>query len=215
MKILSWNINCDYSNISTKVDIIISLIEVYNLDVIGLQEVIPEVYNLLFEKLHEKYTISNKQNKSFFNMIISRFCYPIEEINFTSTNMRRGFLVHKTDNLTFITTHLESIPININIRQSQVADIIKKIKINDGDDVIVFGDTNFIESKEIFGELHYIKPDTSDVYTYDSQLNNNATKPFRSNLDRFYTNISKLNVKKIDILLLYTISDHFPILLTI
>lgn len=43
MKILSWNVNNDYRNIKNKVDIIIKLLNKFDIDIIGLQEVIPEL----------------------------------------------------------------------------------------------------------------------------------------------------------------------------
>jgi endonuclease/exonuclease/phosphatase family metal-dependent hydrolase len=208
MIILSWNINNDYRDIIVKVAQIIDLLNTSNADVIGLQEVIPEVYDLLYKKIKNNYIISEKHSKSFFNIMISKFNYPIKTIDFVNTSMNRGFVIQKTKHITFITTHLESIPISKNVRSMQVDEIMNQIQ----GDVIVFGDTNFTETDELFGKLYYEMPNCSDIYTFDSDINKNAMPPFRSNLDRFYTNIS--NNKKVDILTDFNISDHFPILLT-
>ena len=52
-------------------------------------------------------------------------------------------------------------------------------------------------------DLNFINNDKNNfLFTYDSKFNDNATPPYRSNLDRFYTNINKeYNIKIINILL--------------
>lgn len=204
MKVVSWNINDDYRDINNKVSKIIKLLS--DADVIGLQEVRPDVYDILYNKLKDSYAISEKQDRSFFNVLISRFMYPIMTTKFKNTTMNRGFIAQKTDTMTFITTHLESGHMNKATRELQVKEIITNISGL----VTIFGDTNFTHDDEKFGSLRYLKHNNSNVYTYDSQLNRNAMPPYRSNLDRFYINNSS-NIGSVEILTDYRESDHFPI----
>lgn len=45
--IISWNINNDYRNINNKLEDILNLIKEFTPDMIGLQEVIPNLYDLI------------------------------------------------------------------------------------------------------------------------------------------------------------------------
>ena len=47
MIIISWNINNDYRNINNKLEDILNLIKEFTPDMIGLQEVIPNLYDLI------------------------------------------------------------------------------------------------------------------------------------------------------------------------
>ena len=47
MIIISWNINNDYRNINNKLVDILNLIKEFTPDMIGLQEVIPNLYDLI------------------------------------------------------------------------------------------------------------------------------------------------------------------------
>lgn len=204
MKVVSWNINDDYRDLNNKVSKIIELLS--DADVVGLQEVRPDVYDILYNKLKDSYVISEKQDGSFFNVLISRFMYPMVTTKFTNTRMNRGFITQKTDNMTFITTHLESGHMNKATRELQV----KEITANISGQVTIFGDMNFTHDDEKFGSLRYLKHTNNNIYTYDSQLNRNAMPPYRSNLDRFYINSSS-NIDSVEILTDYKESDHFPI----
>lgn len=146
MIILSWNVNNDYRGIHARINQILDLISASNADVLGLQEIIPKVYDLLYNKLKNYYTISVKQNKSYFSMMISKFKCPIKICDFATTGMNREFLMQKTDEVSFISTHLESMPTNKYVRKLQADQISEQIR----GPAIVFGDTNFTRSERVF-----------------------------------------------------------------
>ena len=214
MKIISFNINNDYRNIQENAVKIKNMIKSETPDIIGLQEITSPMYDeLLPFLLNLKYNVSSKSSRSYFNMMISKFSDTIIEIPFSTTSMSRSFLKQYVKDLdeTFITTHLESIGLNKLIREKQCLEICEVVSLSTY--FTVFGDTNFSqEDEDMGGGLTYIDPALKTVFTYDSQLNNNAQTPFRSNLDRFYTN--KSIDSKVDILINITFSDHFPIILT-
>jgi endonuclease/exonuclease/phosphatase family metal-dependent hydrolase len=232
MKILSFNVENDYRDDINKSKVIVDLVGKLDIDIIGLQEVTPNLYNYLNKQLiiynqtsSIKYNISNQlNNSSYFNVIISKYNSPIAIHEFNSTSMNRTYLSQEiNDNLLIITTHLESATESKNIRKKQVDEILEFIKLKNNENnkkkIIIFGDTNFSNMNETFDNLTYIIPHEQDIFSYDCILNNKTIRQVRTNLDRFYIypqllfdNNDTCNVK---ILKDIIISDHFPILLTI
>ena len=193
MKIISWNINNDYDyiDIDVKVQMIIELLNKIDVFVFGLQEVIPELYDKLYTRISKRqgliksYQISPKPSGvSYFTVLISIFGAPTEDIKFQNTQMGRSYLCQKLQHISFITTHLESLPMNISTRRNQITEILK---YNNKYPVIIFGDMNFTNKNERFGKLEFIdftkkyNNTQKNTYTYDSKLNKNATPPYRSN----------------------------------
>ena len=223
MKILSFNVNNDYRNTSENAEAIAGMIARSDPDIVGLQEVTPMMYDALFSVLKDRhgYNVSARQTRSYFNVMMSKFPDAISETAFTTTTMARTFLTQHVAALgaTFVTTHLESMPQNKSVRALQCLQICEHLR-RYGGPVTVFGDTNFChDDEDLCGcGLAYVESYTGgvDVFTYDSLLNPNASKPFRTNLDRFYTshNVTSHN-STLDILVDVTFSDHFPIVLTL
>ena len=54
MIIVSWNINNDYRDIDDKIHMIIELLNTKNIDMFGIQEVIPELYDKLYTRISKK-----------------------------------------------------------------------------------------------------------------------------------------------------------------
>ena len=212
MIIISWNINNDYRNINNKLEDILNLIKEFTPDMIGLQEVIPNLYDLIKDNkiIKNKYIISKKENKSYFNLLLSRYKNEIISVDFKDTNMNRNYILQKNEDINFINLHLESLPCNKEIRNLQINQLLQENKGN----LIIFGDTNYIFKDEKISDFQYLqKNDNKDVFTFDSKINRNAMPPFRSNLDRFYTNINIKNYE-LKILTNYISSDHFPLFLS-
>lgn len=212
MIIISWNINNDYRNINNKLEDILNLIKEFTPDMIGLQEVIPNLYDLIKDNkiIKNKYIISKKENKSYFNLLLSRYKNEIISVDFKDTNMNRNYILQKNEDINFINIHLESLPCNKEIRNLQINQLLQENKGN----LIIFGDTNYIFKDEKISDFQYLqKNDNKDVFTFDSKINRNAMPPFRSNLDRFYTNINIKNYE-LKILTNYISSDHFPLFLS-
>jgi endonuclease/exonuclease/phosphatase family metal-dependent hydrolase len=212
MIIISWNINNDYRNINNKLEDILNLINEFTPDMIGLQEVIPNLYDLIKDNkiIKNKYIISKKENKSYFNLLLSRYKNEIISVDFKDTNMNRNYILQKNEDINFINIHLESLPCNKEIRNLQINQLLQENKGN----LIIFGDTNYIFKDEKISDFQYLQNnDNKDVFTFDSKINRNAMPPFRSNLDRFYTNINIKNYE-LKILTNYISSDHFPLFLS-
>ena len=216
MKIISFNVNNDYRNIINNAQTIIEMINKHDPDIVGLQEITLAMYGALTNLLNKNYNISAKPKdaQSFFNVLLSKYSDEIINIPFTNTNMNRSFCMQHVESLneTFITTHLESCHINLQMRLLQCDELHKYINVNTKSNTF-FGDTNFRHDEQLnWPNFKYIESTTNDVYTFDSLLNKNATPPFRSNLDRFYTN--KVGTHCVDIFVDVTFSDHFPIMMT-
>lgn len=122
----------------------------------------------------------------------------IKTIPFDNTSMNRDCIVAVSplnSEVTFINTHLESCPINSSVRKKQLDEILKTYK-----NIILFGDLNFTNEDECAGSLKYLKQSNDDFYTYS----------YRTNLDRFYTDINFGH--RVKVLEHYKMSDHFPLL---
>jgi len=214
MRILSFNVNNAPQNAVTRINEVISLIEKLNPDIISLQEVLPQMYIELINQLRYKYYISEQPaNNSYFTVLLSKFSYPITYKSFRNSTMGRGYIIHNLPNLTIVCTHLDSLPISELIRKKQIAELLEIKNNNNNNNIIIFGDLNFTNPDETIKELKYLEPINKNMYTYDSLYNRNAVYPFRTNLDRFYTNIG--NRYQITILTGIKTSDHFPVVLDI
>ena len=148
MIIISWNINNDYRNINNKLeDIFANLIKEFTPDMIGLQEVIPNLYDLIKDNkiIKNKYIISKKENKSYFNLLLSRYKNEIISVDFKDTNMNRNYILQKNEDINFINLHKESLPCNKEIRNLQINQLLQENKGN----LIIFGDTNYIFMKKL------------------------------------------------------------------
>jgi exonuclease III len=214
MKILSFNVNDDYRNIKQNAFILSEYINNIKPNIIGLQEVNIQMYDELYNNLNNAYHFSDKNDERFFNVLLyNKKAVPnlVIKHSFINSSMNRHYLVLELDNITYITTHLESANINFKIRQKQIDEIFNSIDLNKN--IILFGDLNFTNIDEDIKNLNYLNYENNFLFTYDSKFNDNAIPPYRSNLDRFYTNINRpYDIKIINNIL---ISDHFPILLTI
>lgn len=218
MKILSWNINNSQTDIYNRTFEIIDFINEAKADIIGLQEVIKEMYIYIYSSLSDKYNISEMQDRNYFTILLVKKNLDknndIKTIDFSCTGMGRQFTYKTLDDITYITTHLESLPQNKRKRQYQVEDITDFVEEKKLDKVVIFGDLNYIFDDETINGFNYITHDIENindyVYTYDSTYNYNATPPYRSNLDRFY--VKNIDNCKVNLKTNHT-SDHFPIIL--
>ena len=219
MKIVSFNVNNDYRDILKNAKTIYDMITTYDLDVAGLQEITPSMYDalqVLLAKPEHPYHMSEKQSGSYFNVMISKFPDPFSVVPFSTTSMARSFVYQTVSQMTFVTTHLESAAQSQSVRAEQCRQVVDHLddRIKNKDiHVIVFGDTNFTAIEERVPGMTNIIPKSGGPFTYDSLLNPNAQPPFRSNLDRFYVTNPTM---KYDVTILTDVnfSDHFPILLS-
>ena len=213
MKIISFNVNNDYRNVKKNAQIIYDMILKHDPDVVGLQEVTPTMYDEL-RALNVSLQMSSKESQSYFNVMFSKYPDPIIKEPFKWSSMERSFLKQSISSLqtTHVTTHLESVACNANMRREQC----KQICDNISGSVIIFGDTNFSNNEETIDNMLYLAPTNNKYFTWDSLYNKNASPPFRSNLDRFY--VSPLNLSgcayNVAILTNVDFSDHYPIMLT-
>lgn len=211
MFLLTYNINNDYRDLELKAEAIWKLIQENDVEVAGLQEVTPDQFDQLIKQMPPGYRISDKCCQSFFMVLIWRGEEGICEYHpFVNSLMSRGFLVLQLSSGVFITTHLESGPKNYELRQKQCGEILDSLVVRP---TIIFGDMNFCDQNERFADLLYLKTHRSDLFTYDSHHNKNATPPYRSDLDRFYTRDEDIADWHTEILADSRFSDHFPVLI--
>ncbi len=211
MQILTFNINNSYRDVKNKAMKIIELILETDPEIIGLQEVIPDMYDILFENLNEIYDFSNKKTGMFFNLMMTKYSIKcdIKTMPFVNTSMNRDYIVASSPlfpGITFVTTHLESAPSNSAVREKQLDEILETRK-----NIFLFGDLNFVYETENVKNLKYLKQINDDIYTYDCDKNPNAYT-YRTNLDRFYSDLDYYSRVKVFAGML--VSDHFPVLLS-
>ena len=187
-------------------------------DVIFLQEVIPCVLAYIYQSIQEKYPhIHMDLDDDFYGTcIISKYELKNREIlKFKNTRMRRGLLKANINDITFVTTHLESEFGKLaNTKVNQLNDSIELLSNNNK--VILIGDTNLTPKNDKDLKLNdfydvYLKLDNSkdNKYTYDGVKNPFLKNKIRSRVDRVYS--KNVDVKSFDLEKEFIMSDHYGI----
>ena len=191
-------------------------------DVICLQEVIPCVLAYLYQSLKEIYPhIHMDLDEDFYGTcIISKYELKNREIlKFKDTKMRRGLLKADINDITFVTTHLESeFGKYANTKVNQLNNSIELLSINDK--VLLIGDTNLTPKNDKDLKLKdfydvYLKLDNTkeNKYTYDGVKNPLLSSKIRSRVDRAFS--KNIEVKTFDLEKEFIMSDHYGIKITI
>jgi endonuclease/exonuclease/phosphatase family metal-dependent hydrolase len=191
-------------------------------DIIFLQEVIPCVLAYIYQTLQEKYPhIHTDLEDDFYGTcIISKYELKNREIlKFKNTRMRRGLLKADVNDITFVTTHLESEFGKLqNTKVDQFNDSIELLSINDK--VFLIGDTNLTPKNDLQLNVRdfedaYLKLDNTkeNKYTYDGVENPFLNNKIRSRIDRTYT--KNIEVKSFDLEKEFIMSDHYGLKINI
>ena len=218
MKLLTYNVSNDYRGNNEKAKVVWEIIVGEQVDAVGLQEVTPVFYKELIRQIpdstreeeEDEYFVSECRDLVFITRTsISYRCTPFE-----NTVMNRGVLT--CDNYMgyrLINTHLESGPFNSEARVRQQEELFLHLLTETH--TLLFGDMNFCLPHERFRyPVYYLEPSDISIYSYDSTYNENAIKPYRTMLDRFYSN-AEIPSYLTRVLTHTTVSDHFPLLLLI
>ena len=189
-------------------------------DIICIQEVIAPVLSYLFKSLETIYPHihTSVENQGYGLAILSK--EPIHDrknMFFKYSNMNRGVIYGKINNIIIATTHLES-EFNKNnpYKIDQFNSLIKLL--SKYQKVILVGDTNLTkndESKINVDKFYdvYLNFDNSvnKLYTYDGKENPLLNNKIRSRVDRIYAkgdiNFESFNLEKEIIM-----SDHYAII---
>jgi endonuclease/exonuclease/phosphatase family metal-dependent hydrolase len=212
MKILTWNIDNDLINISERVLGIVDLLRSQDPDIICLQEVTKVVYDILINKLVDYiFTEYNNERSYTTIMAIKRGIdsqTSTSNIQLTST-MNREAIVYGTENLCIVTFHLESGPVNKQVRRLQINQILQSL--ND-DKVILCGDTNFIypDENQLLIQNNFTDYSPNEP-SYNYLENRRILGPYISYLDRVFAK----NVSVKTTLIKNQLSDHYCIIMLI
>jgi len=185
-------------------------------DIIFLQEVIPCVLAYIYQTIQEKYPhIHTDLEDDFYGTcIISKYELKNREIlSFKNTRMRRGLLKADINDITFVTTHLESEFGKLaNTKVNQFNDSIELLSSNNK--VLLIGDTNLTPKNDSQINLKdfsdaYLKLDNSkeNKYTYDGVKNPFLNNKIRSRIDRVFT--KNIEVESFDLEKEFIMSDHY------
>jgi endonuclease/exonuclease/phosphatase family metal-dependent hydrolase len=208
MRILNFNVQKENEDNAGKVSVISDLLTTHNPDVVGLQEVSPELYDLLFE-VKGDYIISEKNlTAPFFNVILSRYDTPFTSGNFTETVNNRGYLTQVTPYGLFVNVHLDSWPVNAELRSRQLLEIQTLYP----DAKVLFGTINFTEPEEVVpSPFVYCEKNSPEFFVYDSHKNVRALPYFRFDHSRVYV-ADPLITYDVTVLAQIKISNHCPLL---
>ena len=217
-KVMSYNLWFDTKDQVKRLESLLAVISEHDSDIICLQEVIPDVYNLLKRILKDyKYSYPKKIDKSYGCAIFSKYkANKCEEYVYYRSSMGRSLLTmqimvnkHK---ILVATTHYESLfkkkeENTVKLGQYNYSKEIldKEKKYNDL--VILCADTNILpkEEKQFFGghgercsdkngwhDCWEYNCNENIKYTYDYKTNENVknkgSMKFRSRLDRILYN---------------------------
>lgn len=209
LSVVSYNIWFDETDRNVRFDALLSLIKSNNPDIICLQEVVPEIYNLLKIQLSEYKYFFPKQIKYRYGCVIfSKYIIENEyDHYYPNSKMGRNLLAvnikyNSSINITIATSHFESLfdetnSNNVKLEQYMYAQNILNKLYDDGYPVILCSDTNILsnEEKYFFTDSRWndVFYDTSndvsyETYTYDTKENKNLItrniKEIRSRIDR-------------------------------
>jgi endonuclease/exonuclease/phosphatase family metal-dependent hydrolase len=219
MKLLTYNVNNDYRGNNEKATVVWNIIVGEQVDVVGLQEVTPAFYKELVRQIPD--SILEEEDEYFVSecrdlVFITRTSISYRFTPFENSVMNRGILT--CDNYMgyrLINTHLESGPFNSEARVRQQEELFPHLLTETP--TLLFGDMNFCLPHERFRyPIYYLEPSDISIFSYDSAYNENAIKPYRTMLDRFYSNVEIPSyLTRVLSQTKTTVSDHFPLLLLI
>jgi len=216
MKIMTWNIDNDQINVIERSKKLIEIINNINPDIICLQEVTLPMYNSLITYLIDyKHTLFDNSKSYNIMIFFKNNIENIEEISYKKLTslMSREVVIFKMKSITLINVHLDSSPINKDIRIKQI-DEIKQIINNDinvNNNIVICGDMNFIfEDETITNFIDYSPKEPS----YNYITNKRILGPWISRLDRVFSNNevknSEIYTKNVE-----EVSDHFILIFNI
>lgn len=209
ISVMTYNIWFDDKYIIERTNKIVQMIKNYGCDFVCLQEVRPNTYQILKQELSKLYEIFQSfitENLAYGSVVMCKkgICTIVEPYyyDFPVTKMGRklvGCEVSFKDpklNLHVMTTHLESMTGNADVRNQQFITIKEVIK--DMSNYIIGGDFNICSVKESV-ENNIAHSDIFDAwiemgcpnnikYTFDSKTNPNITGRYQSRLDRILYN---------------------------
>ncbi|KAK7874296.1 hypothetical protein R5R35_007776 [Gryllus longicercus] len=208
LSVISWNVDgLDGHNLKRRTKAVCKIIFQEQPDVVFLQEVIPETFRYISEKLPEYMCIQGNNVEYFTAVLLRRFTIYYDSHNiipFSGSRMGRNLIHVKAHvgklNLHFFNTHLESGIEFEDERKSQLKSLFEAVqKIPETESVIFGGDLN-MRDKEL-DSLGGIPPGIDDIwkicgsrkecqYTWDMQRNTNKEFPGRfkpkCRFDRLY-----------------------------
>lgn len=228
IRVLSYNIWFDAYRQHERLNSLIMTIDKIKPDVLCFQEVIPEVYETLQEKLPEyKFRFPNRLKLSYGSVIMSRHTMTqFYDEFYPETQMGRNLLavnIYKSEhNITIATSHFESIFNSVNTVKTSQYIYANRIldKLSDSMTPVIFcSDTNILPTEEKYffknsswNDSYNVKilelSESSDIitkfkldneYTYDTVKNSNlATRNIREIRSRIDRVMYKGNLKLLD-----------------
>jgi endonuclease/exonuclease/phosphatase family metal-dependent hydrolase len=171
LKLLTWNIDSDYFNLQARIDSIVGTILYLDLDIVCLQEVRRESFDILVEKL-SCYGNTGYLGGSFCNVIFFKNEPPkvnVKHLELTS-NMNRTAVILEINGYIIATTHLESSGFMKSERKIQINEILEYLKTivvdsdkflnknNSNSKIIICGDMNFRDDDETFNGYTSVTP---------------------------------------------------------
>ncbi|KAJ3589315.1 hypothetical protein NHX12_010160 [Muraenolepis orangiensis] len=203
LSLISWNVDgLDTDNLGERARSLCSYIVLYSPDVVFLQELIPS-YVLYLKKQAVSYTLIEGGEESYFTGMMLK---KSRIVPYTTTKMMRNLLIAQVtfqgQELSLMTSHLESCKDNSAERMKQLRLITQKIKEAPDNVTVLFGgDTNLRDAEvakvglpsgvmdvwEKLGRQEHCR------YTWDTKTNSNKRLPFacRCRFDRVYLRPAK------------------------
>ena len=209
MNILSWNIFMNPELIEKRTLDICNIIKKEDPDVICLQEVVPQTYNIIKKELPTYYLaynhiyINNSSSRTYGEMIMSKFEFT--ETSFQKLDSKQGRVVTwaTTNGYTVGTGHLESYQENELTRQNQMNMIMDK-----KGPWIWIGDSNMKNDETT--SVSEILPDSVENTYFGCRF---GSYTYEARYDRAYNNGYNADWKKT--LKYPTLSDHDGIMVNI
>lgn len=208
LSLISWNLDgLDDHNLKRRTKAVCTIIYQEKPDIVFLQELIPNTFKYICEKLPEYTCIAGNTEEYFTGVLLRRFTVYYDShtiIPFIGSRMGRNLIHVKVHvgkvKINLFNTHLESTAEHSDTRKIQLQKVFEEVnKVPENQSVLFGGDLN-LRDKEL-NEIGGIPPGMEDLwvtcgsrkecqYTWDTLRNTNKSWPGkfkpRTRFDRLY-----------------------------
>lgn len=157
LKMLTWNIDgLAEKNLKLRTKAVVKHIQLEAADIVFLQEVIPETFSYIEQKLYDYHCIAAAQDNYFVATLLRKgrvYCDKIKVIEYPGTRMNRSILAVKAHcgsvDMDLLNTHLESTKEHAEERQRQLRQCLDIVQRRPEDSVVLLGGDLNMRDKEL------------------------------------------------------------------
>jgi len=157
LKMVTWNIDgLAEKNLKIRTKAVVKHIQLEAADIVFLQEVIPETFSYIEQKLQDYHCIAAAEDDYFVATLLRKgrvYCDKIKVIDYPGTRMYRSLLAVKAHcgsvKMDLLNTHLESTKDHAEERQKQLRQCLDIVQKRPEESVVILGGDLNMRDKEL------------------------------------------------------------------